>query len=670
MPPQAVQLERLRKGVRIVTDKGKAEPRNGDGKSMADAADADAAVRFGGTPDRMKVGVTSYLPARGQGRPLSVDLLRQLLAEAGVTAPMDEKNAAEVVRLLLAGQDARAITIARGVRPQNAQDARFELFGAAQFPVFPGQAFGRIHPAVPAQAGRDVGGNPVPPTDEHAPREIAAAGGIATDRDGVLTAQLAGLVRLSEGRVELEPLARVSDDRLQATATLYHRDALGGLVTPEGMVAALSSQGIVFGIQMEAVIRGLGQASAENRAVEGVVVAQGQAPVQGAAGWLEAICEGSGCVEAPDENQRMDYRNRGQFPVARKGQDIARLRPPTKGVPGRDVYGKEVASRDGAALRVQVGKGVEALEEGTRFRARIDGVVLAGKSSLDVSELLNMTGDVDYGTGNILLSQGSVRVGGTVRSGFTVEAPGKVLVEGMVESARIIAGSDVLVRGGIFMSGDEAAFVQAGGCVTANYTHNAHVQAGGDVTVALAIVGSTANKGSRVTSGGSVRVTDPKGRIMGGTVVCAHGLDVFQAGSERGMSTTLALSQETPEIAALIKEMRELRVLKERSMFVVGEGDGAVALARLPGERREEARDLLGRRDSIESRLRQIQRTLAELAQEHLERVAAARIAIRGTAYPGVAIKMGGCALYIERPLDRCVFSWDAKNKQIVTGSL
>lgn len=653
-----------------MTGNGNSEPRPGRGANAAGVADADASVRFGGTPDRMKVGVSSYVPAQGQGRVLSVDLLRQALAEAGVTAPLDEKNAAEVVRLLLAGQDARAITLARGIRPQEAQDAWFEAFGAPQYPVFPGQAFGRIHPAVPAHAGLDVGGNPVPAADEHAPRELAVSGGVARNPDGVLTAQVAGLVRLSENRVELEPLARISSDRLQATASLHHRDALGGAVTPEGMVLALSAQGVVFGVQLEAIIRGLAQAAATGQAVQDVVVARGQAPVHGQNGWLESISREHGGTEAPEENQRLDYRNRGQFPVARKGEDIARLRPPAKGVPGRDVLGKEVAARDGAALRVQAGKGVEAVEDGTLFRARIDGVVLAGKSSLDVSELLAISGDVDYGTGNILLAQGSVRVGGTVRSGFTVEAPGKVLVEGMVESARVIAGSDVLVRGGIFMSGDEAAFVQAGGCVTANYTHNAQVQARGDVTVVLAIVGSTTNKGSRVTSGGSVRVTDPKGRVMGGTVVCAHGLEVFQAGSERGMATTLALSQETPEIAALVKEMRELKLLKERSVFVLGEGDGAVALARLPGERRDEARELLGRRDSIESRLRQIQRTLAEMAQEHLERVAAARIVIRGTAFPGVAIKMGGVSLYIERPLDHCVFSWDAKNKQIVTGSL
>ncbi len=618
----------------------------------------------------MKVGVSRYTPARGSGRPLSVELLRKALAETGISAPLDEKNAAEVVRLLLAGQDASSLVIARGVPPQIAQDAWVELAGSPNHPVLPGQVIGKLHPAVQAKEGRDIAGTPVPPPVQPAPRVISVAGGITPDRDGVLTAKVAGLVRVDDLKIELSPLVNISTDKLQALATLYAKDALGDEITPEGMALALSSQGVVFGIQLEAVMRGLAQASASGRPVEGVVAAQGQAPVHGENGRLELLCGESTCGEPPDENLRVNYRDRGLFPVAAQGADIARLHLPTKGVPGRDVFGMVVPARDGAPLRLQTGKNVEGVEGGALFRAKIAGVVLAGKSSLDVSELLSVPGDVDYGTGNIVLTQGSVRVGGTVRTGFTVQVPGNVLVEGMVESAHISAGADVLVRGGIFMSGDEAAKIEAGGCVTAAFTHNAQVQAGGDVTVALSIVGSKANKGSRVTSGGFLRVTDPKGRIMGGTVICAKGLEVFDAGSERGMDTILVLSHETPEIAALIKEMHELKALRQRTVFVLGEGDGATALARLFAERREEAEELLARREGMESRLKQIQRSLAELAQEHLERIATARIVIRGTAYPGVAIKMGGRSLYVQQPLEHCVFSWDAQNKDIVTGTL
>ncbi|MDQ7835534.1 MAG: FapA family protein [Humidesulfovibrio sp.] len=633
-------------------------------------ADADATLRFGGSPDRMKVGVSRYVPAKGAGQPLSVELLRKALRDTGITAPLDVEHAEEVVRLLLSGKDASHIVIARGERPRNAQDAWIELSGAPGLPTFPGQVIGRLHEAVPAKRGLDVAGNVVPPPDPRPPRVLAVSSGMTKDREGMLIAQLAGVVRVTEDRIELSPLVRLSPDKLEATASLYARDAQGRTVTPEAMVQALAGQGVNFGILMDALTDGLAQAQKAYAPVQDVVVARGQAPVHGKDARLELTCGERACAEPPDEHARIDYRHRSLFQVVEQGQDIGRLHQPTKGVPGRDVTGAVVPARDGAALRIQTGKNVEALENGALFRAKIPGVVLAGKGSLDVSELLSIPGDVDYGTGNIELKQGSLCVGGTVRTGFTVEVPGQVLVEGMVESARVIAGGDVIVRGGIFMSGEEAAYVEAGGNVSAAFTHNAMVQAGGDVTIALSMVGSKTNKGSRVTAGGFLRVSDPKGRIMGGTVVSARGVEVFDAGNERGMVTTLALSHETPEISALIKELRELKALKDRAMFVVGEGDGATALSRLRAERRAEAEDLLARRDGIESRIKQIQRRLAELAQEHLERVSSARIIVHGTAYPGVGIKMGGRSLYVDRPLTNCVFSWDVQNKEIVTTTL
>lgn len=651
---------------------------------MSQEKDADAMVRFGSTADRMKLGISRYVPAQGSGQPLSVALLRRALAEAGVTAALDEQRAAEAVRLLLSGQDASSLVIARGVPPVSPQHAWLEPLGALALPVFPGQAFARLHPAVEGKEGRDIAGNPVPPPVLSAPgtlsssaeacagaaRHIAVGGGISQDREGLLTATIPGVARITEDRIELEPLVRIAPDRLQAMADLYPRDALGEELSPEFMVQTLAGQGVRFGIQLEGIVRGLAQARAGNAAVQNVLVAQGKPPVPGQDGRLELLVREAGGPAEADEGGRLDYRDRGPFPVAEQGQEIARLHPPTKGVPGQDVSGGVVPARDGVALRVQAGRNVEVLEGGALYRAKMAGVVLADKARLEISELLTLTGDVDYGTGNIQLDQGSVRVGGTVRTGFTVQASGNILVEGMVESARVIAGGDVIVRGGIFMSGDEAAFVQAGGSITASYSHNAQVHAGGDVTMALAIVGSKTNKGSRVTSGGMVRVTDAKGRIMGGTVVCGSGLEVFQAGSERGMATTLALSHESPEAEALVKEMRELKELRQRAVFVLGEGDGAAALARLPVERRAEAEELLARREDADSRLRQLQRSLAEIAQAHLERQKSARIVIRGTAFPGVAIKMGGRALYVERPMERCVFSWDAQNKQIVTGGL
>lgn len=637
------------------------------------AVDADAAVRFGSTSDRMKVGVSRYTPARGKGKVLSVDLLRQAMADAGIVVPLDEKNAAEAVQLLLAGKDAGRIAIARGLRPRSAQDSWVELEGGLNFPVFPGMVFGRLHPAQQSAEGLDVAGNPVPPEDPRKPRELVAAGdgSCSLARDGFLTAQVYGLVRISDTQVAVEPLVRVSADRLSATATLYARDALGAEVSPDLFMKGLARQGVCFGVLEERIEAALAQSSAENRPIKDVVVAEGLPPEHGRPGRLEHLYAELSAVGTEDESGRMDYRDRGLFPVVEQGWDIARLHTPTKGIPGRDVFDQAVPARGGAPLQIRAGKNVETLEEGALFRAKIKGAVLARKNALDVSELLDLDGDVDISSGNIQLSHGSVLVKGTVRTGFTVQAPQNVFVGGEVESARVIAGGDVIVRGGIFMAGDEAAFVRAEGSVSAAYAHNAQVHAGGDVTISLCITCSMVRAGFRVTSGGFVRITDPKGRIMGGAVVCAEGLEVFEAGSAMGrVATTLALSHESPELRALIQEKRELKAFLVRAIHVLGDGDGLAALASMPAERKAEAEELLAKRDDAERRLDQIARTLAELAQEELAQAGRARIIIRGVAHPGVVIKMGGRTLHVDRPIERSQFFWDVEKREISVGSL
>jgi uncharacterized protein (DUF342 family) len=634
--------------------------------------DADAAVRFGSTRDRMKVGVSRYTPAQGQGRPLSVELLAKALAEAGIVVPLDQKNAAEAVALLLAGKDASRIVLARGVRPTLGRDAWVDPVGDWSLPVFPGMAFGRLHPARLPADGMDVAGNPVPPETPHKPREIAPApdGSCMLSEDGELFAQIYGLARVTDTQVLVEPLVRIPEDRLSATVTLHPRDAQGAAVTLERVLDALSRQRVVFGVQEDNLAEGVGRVGEQNSPLSGVLAARGHPPQHGSDGRLERFYSVQTSVGIEDESGRMNYRDRGEFPVVEQGRDVARLHPPTKGVPGRNIHGEVVPARDGATLTVRPGKNVEVLEEGRLLRARITGAVVAQKNALDVSELLGLNSDVDIATGDIRLTQGSVQIKGAVRTGFTVRAPDDVFVEGEVESARIVAGGDVVVRGGIFMSGGEAAFVQAEGSVTAAYTHNALVQAGGDVTITLCITCSKVRAGFKVSSGGFVRILDQKGRIMGGAVVCAEGLETFEAGSVMGVSTTLALSHESTEARALVEEKRELKAFLTRVLPVFGEGDGAAALAGLSAERKAEAEELLAKRDDAKRRLAQITRSLAELAQEELAQSGRARIIVRGVAHPGVVVKMGGKALHLDRPVVRSQFYWDAEKREIAVGGL
>lgn len=643
----------------------------GTGPDAPDA-DVDAVVRFGATQDRMKLCVSCYVPARGFGTPLSVDLVRKLLAEAGLDSGLDPKGLALAVHLLQNGQDASHVVIARGARPRRARDAWVEPQGDLAFPVFPGQVIGRLRPAQRAAPGRDFTGLTLPPPAGDPPRDMSRPRdeSCTLDQNNLLRAQICGLARVEEGRVWVEPLFLVTDDRLAVIADIYPRDVLGKAIGARRILDELARMGVSEGIRAGQVMAALEQARTGNRCVEGVTVALGQPPEHGRDGWLEFFQGERESVGTMDASGRVDWRERGYSPVVAAGRDIARLHPPTAGTPGRNVFGGEIPARPGSPLPVWPGPHVEALEDGSLFRSRMTGVVLYSRNILEVSELLAVSGDVDYATGNIRVEQGSVLIKGTVRSGFEIQAPRSVFVDEVVEHCRIRAGGDVVVNGGIFMSGEKDAFIRAGGSVSATYTHNARILAGGDVTIAHYITCRVVQSGYRVRSGGRVRVTDPKGRIMGGTVVCAEGLEVFEVGSPLGVATVLALSPESPELRALILEKRQIKTLVAEVDKSLGQGPPEDILARLPAEQRAEALVRLDERDVARKRLSNVLRAFAEVAQAALAGMCGAGIRVSEVAHPGVVITMGGRSLIVERPLGRVRFLWGEERREIYMAGL
>lgn len=636
-----------------------------------EGADADALVRFGATRDRMKLCVSCYTPAKGRGRPLSEERVLELLDESGIKGQVDREAVAEAVRLLLEGQDARGVTIARGRKPSPARDAWVEPLGDLRFPVLHGQAFGRVHAPLVASEGLNLAGETVPPPDLRRPREIGVAPGghCALAPDGTLTAQTYGLAHITDTQVLVEPLLAVDPDRLAVRGTLHPRDFTGAPLEARFIEDELSRMGVAIGLRPERIRAALEKARAAGAAVENVVLAKGTPPEHGTDAWLELFFTEQDNVGTEDDHGRMDYRDRGEIPVIEEGHDIARLHLATGGSPGQDVFGEEVPPRPGKPLTVKPGRNVETDEGGLLFRARMTGVVVHRGGVLDVSQLLDVGGDVDFNTGNVKVLQGSVHIKGTVRSGFEVAAPHNVVVDGLIENARVLAGGDVTVRGGVFMAGGVESFIKAGGAVSAAYTHNARILAAGDVTVAHYITASTADDANRVRSGGFVRVTDAKGRIMGGTVICSEGLEAYEAGSEMGLTTVLVVSRDSPEVRALIQEKRELKEFVAKVDKIFGTADvPEAALARLPEERRGEALALLERRRAARERLPRIGRSLAELAASNLDTGSAPRILIKGLAHAGVVIKMGGRSLILDRTLERPSFTWDPQKKEIVTG--
>ena len=145
---------------------------------------------------------------------------------------------------------------------------------------------------------------------------------------------------------------------------------------------------------------------------------------------------------------------------------------------------------------------------------------------------------------------------GWVRSGFEVRASDDIKIGGGVEDAIVEAGTDIYINGGIIGSAEEK--VKAGGNITARFFESARAHADGDIFVHDDILRST------VTANGSIIVTKGKGRIRGGSVEAAKGVEVNEIGSDAGIKTSVSVGTDSKTRKLLAKAKKQLEDFKRK----------------------------------------------------------------------------------------------------------
>ena len=112
-----------------------------NGQFKAEMIHRDAQLDISIADDEMSAYINSALPHKGEGRPLSIDLLKRILDKEGVLVAPIPETAQTLVKAISAGKIlSKQILIARGKQPDPARDASLEPLGDWKFPVFPGDS--------------------------------------------------------------------------------------------------------------------------------------------------------------------------------------------------------------------------------------------------------------------------------------------------------------------------------------------------------------------------------------------------------------------------------------------------------------------------------------------------------------------------------------------------
>lgn len=620
----------------------------------------DARFRFSLSEDGMKLGVSRYFPPE-DGEGPSVELLKRQVAEAGVSLPVNEEAAHQVVESVLESGEIKRIALVSGIPAQEPRDGSLMALGNLDYPVFPGDRFARLRKAQKPRNGRTIDGKVLKPKGNFTPEIVEVAMGENVEYDPLDDAYVAGvwgIVRLKDGVLSITPIPHLSEDFITVSGPLYSKDFKGVAITPARIEKEMRDLGVVIDIDSERLDDLLRQAGEAGGVLPDQVLVAGRHPIPGRDGWLEYLVATREETGTEDACGCLDFRDRGTYPMVDPGQVIGRLHPPTPGEGGIDIYGKTIPAHGGSELFIHLGENVTVQEDKITFQSKAKGVVSMENNVLSVTECLLIHGNVDMETGNVKVEHGSVKILGSIQAGFQVIAPGHVIVSGTVESAKVTAGGNIEVAGGILMP--DGGRITAGGDITAACATNAILHADGDVHVAHDVTNS------KIRCGGTFFSTRGKGAVQGGEIMAAKGMEINEVGSELGVATVIGILIEHDEDADLHLERDKIKQAIRKIDEALGDEPPDVILDRTPPDKLEAVAELLKHHKTLTKRHKCLKQELSRLEQARQEELAGLKIKVKRFLYPGAVVRIGIRSHTFKTRTEASTIYWDRESRGIV----
>ncbi len=453
-------------------------------------------------------------------------------------------------------------------------------------------------------------------------------------------------VRIADRREDLDRPAMVevrsSEDGLKAELRIT--EPLGKpWPDVETCKTEMGRRGVTFGVD-EGTLQRMADAKS---AGEWRVVARGVPPVDGQdAEFLFKVDLEPVRPKAIDDSH-VDMKNLGTVVNVVKGQELLEKKPAVPSQDGMSVFGKTLKARLAKDKNIPAGTNTVISDDGLHLFATIDGCVKIKENKICVLPVFEVSGDVDYGTGNIQFV-GDVVIKGTIRDGFEVAAGGGVAVGGVVEGALVNCEGDFSVRGGI--RGMGKARVQVKGNLSAIYIDQAWVRCGRDLVVADVIMHSDVGARGMVNT-----ITGKKGIIVGGKIQAGSEVRCEILGNEMGTRTEVVVGLP-PE---LLEERNQLQQSQKEMNVKLSEIVSNISylkkienLGRLDDQKREVLLKLTRAQFQLQAQLSVLKEKLSGLDLDMDRNRTEGRVSVHKSVYPGVAVTIRGVTYLVRDKMD------------------
>lgn len=466
------------------------------------------------------------------------------------------------------------------------------------------------------------------------------------------------LVRIAPSQDEI-----CVDEKL--TVDLYENDmkayvelvpAYGGKkLTYEKALEKLESL-VKYGIKKEV----LEDIIANEKYGESVLVAEGKQPIDGEDGYIEYHFATTKNF-TPDvlEDGSVDYRNLHIIENVKKGDVLCEIIPPTEGEDGMNLHAEVVAHKKGKEGVIKCGHNVFFSGNMDKIFSSEDGQVKVIDGKINVLDTFEVSGDVDNTTGNVKFN-GTVVVKGNVKSGFVVNAYGDVIVEGVVEAARINSYGTITLKKGV--QGGKKAYLTAKENIISKYIENCKMYCNGDI-VANAIMHSD------VSCDGSITVDQKKGLIVGGNSRAKGNIHAKIIGSEMETKTVIEVGVD-PKTKERYKEVCDKLTKLSNNIEKLDKNivllNKLLKAGKLDAKKKNLLIESINARKTVNAGYSKLSMEQKELVTE-LTKLSDSAIYASKIIYPGVKISIGNDTYFVKKDFTRCKVYCDSR--EILIGS-
>jgi uncharacterized protein (DUF342 family) len=361
-----------------------------------------------------------------------------------------------------------------------------------------------------------------------------------------------------DGEIDLS----VAQDKMKAIAFFHPPGENGAFPSRAAIHAMLWDQKIVFGI-LDPEIDAILEDCKKGRYPAGpVTLATGVPPVPGENGSIEFLFPLETSLKPKvNKNGTVDYREVDLVVSVKKGQELAKLKPPGKGTPGKDILGRVLPCTNGAPVALPRGQNTEPHPQNSAVLvASTDGIVRYTGSAVEISEGFFIKGNIDFSTGNINYAK-TVVVGGDITSGFTVKTGGDLQVAGTIEDADVVVGGNVLCKLGFV--GQGKGIVDAKGDVNLAFMKNQTVKSRRHVVIAKEALNCS------VFARKTIAVHGNPLSVAGGKMVARDAITVHSIGNSSGVKTLLEVGVDFSLVEELERIEGQLAAMTENKRKLI-----------------------------------------------------------------------------------------------------